>query len=301
MLLLFLVIHLVLCLVLYLLIWLGALKCGKMAFMLVLLVPVWGVVCLVIQEIRARGKQQIREEVGIEKLKVNDEVHKSILMEEDPAEERVVPLEEALLINDPSLRRELMMEVMYSNPDDYVEQLQEARMNDDTEVVHYAVTALAELQKDYDLKFQEIQRRMEEEPDDDELLEKYLELLDQYLGSGLLEGNARELQLRNYSNLLSEKLKKDGDSLRLYEKKIQADLLVGEYNQAYEDIERVLNLWPKHELGYLFLIQYYASVKNRAGISQTLELLERRQIHLSAEGRGTVRFWKDGSVKADEA
>ena len=121
MLLLFLVIHLVLCLVLYLLIWLGALKCGKMAFMLVLLVPVWGAVCLVIQEIRARGKQQIREEVGIEKLKVNDEVHKSILMEEDPAEERVVPLEEALLINDPSLRRELMMEVMYSNPDDYVE------------------------------------------------------------------------------------------------------------------------------------------------------------------------------------
>ena len=64
MLLLFLVIHLVLCLVLYLLIWLGALKCGKMAFMLVLLVPVWGAVCLVIQEIRARGKQQIREEVG---------------------------------------------------------------------------------------------------------------------------------------------------------------------------------------------------------------------------------------------
>ena len=208
MLLLFLVIHLVLCLVLYLLIWLGALKCGKMAFMLVLLVPVWGAVCLVIQEIRARGKQQIREEVGIEKLKVNDEVHKSILMEEDPAEERVVPLEEALLINDPSLRRELMMEVMYSNPDDYVEQLQEARMNDDTEVVHYAVTALAELQKDYDLKFQEIQRRMEEEPDDDELLEKYLELFGSISGkraSGRQCQGASASQLQQSSEREAEK------------------------------------------------------------------------------------------------
>lgn len=298
---LFLILHLLICLILYLLGRTGVLRCGGMVFVLAFLVPVFGLACLLILEIRSRGKQQIKEEVGIEKLKVNDEVHKSILMEEDPAESRVVPLEEALLINDPSLRRELMMEIMYSNPDDYVEQLQEARMNDDTEVVHYAVTALAELQKDYDLRFQELQRRMEEEPDDKEILEEYLELLDQYLGSGLLEGNARELQLRNYSDLLGDKLERDGDNLRLYEKKIQADLMSGEYNQAYEDISRVLEIWPKSEKGYLFLIQYYASVKNRHGITETIGLLERRNIHLSAEGRGIVRFWDGGSAKVNEA
>ena len=298
---LFLILHLLICLILYLLGRTGVLRCGGMVFVLAFLVQVFGLACLLILEIRSRGKQQIKEEVGIEKLKVNDEVHKSILMEEDPAESRVVPLEEALLINDPSLRRELMMEIMYSNPDDYVEQLQEARMNDDTEVVHYAVTALAELQKDYDLRFQELQRRMEEEPDDKEILEEYLELLDQYLGSGLLEGNARELQLRNYSDLLGDKLERDGDNLRLYEKKIQADLMSGEYNQAYEDISRVLEIWPKSEKGYLFLIQYYASVKNRHGITETIGLLERRNIHLSAEGRGIVRFWDGGSAKVKEA
>ena len=298
---LFLILHLLICLILYLLGRTGVLRCGGMVFVLAFLVPVFGLACLLILEIRSRGKQQIKEEVGIEKLKVNDEVHKSILMEEDPAESRVVPLEEALLINDPSLRRELMMEIMYSNPDDYVEQLQEARMNDDTEVVHYAVTALAELQKDYDLRFQELQRRMEEEPDDKEILEEYLELLDQYLGSGLLEGNARELQLRNYSDLLGDKLERDGDNLRLYEKKIQADLMSGEYNQAYEDISRVLEIWPKSEKGYLFLIQYYASVKNRHGITETIGLLERRNIHLSSEGRGIVRFWDGGSAKVNEA
>lgn len=293
------ILHLGLCFLLYLLSRAGALRCSGMVFVLAFLVPVFGLACLVILEIRSRGKQQVREEVGIEKLKVNDEVHKSILMEEDPAESRVVPLEEALLINDPSLRRELMMEIMYSNPDDYVEQLQEARMNDDTEVVHYAVTALAELQKDYDLRFQELQRRMDENPDDGDVLEEYLELLDQYLGSGLLEGNARELQLRNYSNLLGDKLKRDGDNLRLYEKKIQADLMSGEYNQAYEDIGRVLEIWPKSEKGYLFLIQYYASVKNRQGITETIELLGRREIHLSAEGRGIVRFWDDGRERRE--
>ncbi len=298
---LFIVIHLLICLCLYLLDSMGILKCSKMVFVLAVLIPVWGLLCLMILEMRSRGRQEIREEVGIEKLKINDEIHKSILMEEDPAEDKVVPLEEALLINDPSLRRELMMEVMYSNPDDYVEQLQQARMNDDTEVVHYAVTALAELQKDYDLRFQELQHRMEEFPDNGEILEEYLELLAQYLDSGLLEGNARELQLRNYSNLLGDKLRRDGDNLRLYEKKIQADLMSGEYNQAYEEIKRVMDLWPKNEKGYLFLIQYYAAVKNREGITETLMMLERRNIHLSAEGRGVVRFWGDGREKKDEA
>ena len=92
---------------------------------IVCLVPLWGLLALLFLEIRTRGRQDIYEEVGIEKLKINDAIHRSILMEEDPIEDRVVPLEEALLINDPLTRRELMMEVMYANPDDYVKQLKE--------------------------------------------------------------------------------------------------------------------------------------------------------------------------------
>ena len=56
------------------------------------------------------------------------------------------------------------MEVMYADPNDYVEQLKEARENDDTEVVHYAVTALAELQKDYETKFQKLEWRLHKDP-----------------------------------------------------------------------------------------------------------------------------------------
>ena len=133
--------------------------------------------------------------MGIEKLKINDAVHRSILLEEDSMEDRVVPLEEAFLINEPSTRRELMMEVMYENPDDYVRQLKEARTNDDTEVVHYAVTALVELQKDYDLQFQELDWEMEKNPDSEDILDRYLQLLNQYLASDIPEGNARMLVL----------------------------------------------------------------------------------------------------------
>ena len=185
-----------------------------------------------------------------------------------------------------------MMEVMYSDPGNYVDQLQEARMNDDTEVVHYAVTALVELQKEYDLEFQELERKLAETPDDGALLDTYLGLLERYLSSGLLEGSSRSIQLRNYSSLLDRKLKTKGEELSLYRRKIETDIQLKEYDTAYQEISRVLELWPKEETGYLFLIQYYSAVKDRKGIDRTLELLRFREIHLTGEGRSIVEFWK---------
>lgn len=256
-------------------------------------VPIFGIGCTLVLEIRSRGKQEIRENVGIEKLKINDEIHRSILMEEDTAEDRIVPIGEVLLINNPATRCELMMEIMYSNPDDYVSQLQEARMNDDTEVVHYAVTALVELQKDYDLKLQDMERKLAETPDDEHILNEYIELIERYLASGLLEGSAKNVQLRNYSRLLEQKLQKNSDNLAVYGKKIEADLLVGEYESAYQDIQEVIRQWPNEESGYLFLIEYYASIRNRKGIDSALQMLSRKNIYLSPRGRGVVKFWKE--------
>lgn len=287
-----LVIHLIICIVIYILMRISVLKCTRMVMPLIVLVPVWGLGCLLVLELRARGKQEINEEVGIEKLKINDAIHRSIIMDEDPVEDRVVPLEEALLINDPSTRRELMMEIMYGNPDDYVRQLKGARMNDDTEVVHYAVTALTELQKEYDLKFQELDWEMEKNPKSRDILDRYLELLNRYLASGIPEGSERDLKLRTYSNMLEKKLEEEKDNLMLWKRKAEADLQIGEYELANEEIRKILEKWEKNETGYLLLIQYYSAILNRAGIDKTLAVLEKKRIHLSPEGRQAVRFWR---------
>ena len=51
-------------------------------------------------------------------------------MEEDPARDLMVPLQEALLMNDASTRRELMMDILYDDVGEYVEVLKNARMKD---------------------------------------------------------------------------------------------------------------------------------------------------------------------------
>ena len=287
-----LIIHLILCVILYILMRLSILKSPRIIMPMVLLVPLWGLFVLLFLELRTRQKKPKRREVGIEKLKINDFVQRSILVEENSVEERIVPLEEALLINEPGTRRELMMEILYDNPGDYVELLKDARTNDDTEVVHYAVTALAELQKEYDLKFQELDWKMDQEPDNSDLIDDYLRLLNRYLASGIAEGNDRKLKLQTYSEMLEKKISAEPLILPLRKEKVQVDMQLGNYTDMYRDIEYIIQNWPGDEAGYLLMIQYYSLVKNREGMKKIMELLKRKNIYLTPDGRRLLRFWQ---------
>lgn len=285
--------HLIICVILYLLIRLSILKCPKTIMPMVFLVPVWGICVMLLLEFRTRDKKPENKEVGIEKLKVKDFVHRSILVTENPVEERIVPLEEALLINNPGTRRQLMMEIMYDDPNDYVNLLKEARMNDDTEVVHYAVTALTELQKEYDLQFQELDWKIEQDPDNDGLLDKYFRLLKQYLSSGIAEGNDRKLKLSTYSDILDKKIKAEPERLEYRKEKVQVDLKTENYTGMYQDITYIIKHWPANEAGYLLMMQYFSLVKNREGMRRVMELIERKQIYLTPDGRRQIKFWQN--------
>ena len=294
------IIHLLVCLAAYILTKSGIFRSSQLSMSIVVLVPVWGVLCLLIQELRDRFRPDPTKEVDIDKLTVNDEIHRSILMDESAGADAVVPLEEALLVNDVSTRRGLMMEIMYADPGDYVSQLQAARMNDDTEVVHYAVTALVELQKEYDLQFQRLERMMALDPEDEVTLNEAISLSERYLSSGLLEGNARTMQLRSYDDLLARRLEK-GESASLWGRKVDADLSLGEFAEAARGIQRMLEQWPQDERGYLYLISYYAQEKDRSGIDRVLQMIRERHVYLSPNGRSVVKFWTEDGAEPDQA
>ena len=59
--------------------------------------------------------------MGVEKLRVNEEIYKNMFPAMEENDRDVVPLEEALLLNDSSRRRELIKNVLNDNPGEYVE------------------------------------------------------------------------------------------------------------------------------------------------------------------------------------
>ena len=106
--------------------------------------------------------------------RVNEEIYKNNIRAASDTDKKVVPLEEALLINEPELRRELIMDVLNDNPEEYMDLLKQARMNEDVEVVHYAITAMVELSKEYDFRMQKLEKLYAASPNDPEILKAVL-------------------------------------------------------------------------------------------------------------------------------
>ena len=86
----------------------------------------------------------------MEPFRVDDELHRSIRVENREDAASTVPLEEALLLDSAEQRRKLILSVLTDDPVQYYDLLEQARLNDDSEVVHYAATAMAQISKQAD-------------------------------------------------------------------------------------------------------------------------------------------------------
>ena len=199
--------HIVCCV----LVWLGIkthlLKVKKYLMALVIFVPFWGTVCVLLLHLQMLTRRDNRIEPGVEKLRVNEEIYKNIFQAVLDTDKKIVPLEEALLINEPRVRRELIMDVLNDDPEEYMDLLKQARMNEDVEVVHYAITAMVELSKEYDFRLQKMEKLYAASPDDPEILEQYCDFMEEYLNQGILEAQMEREQRERYIRLLRQKLK----------------------------------------------------------------------------------------------
>ncbi|MBP3803454.1 MAG: hypothetical protein J6I76_06055 [Oribacterium sp.] len=226
------------------------------------------------------------------------DITKSIVMDEDDVREKVVPLEEALVINDTATRRELLIDVLYSDPEGYVPQLFNAKQNGDTEVVHYAATALTEIMKKFDLEFQDIMKRKSAAPLDEELDVEYRKLLERYISSGLLEGDGLKNQLKKYSGLLKKELSKNSvrGKWTLINKKADADLKLHDQDALDEDIKYMKERWPEREGTYVAMLQSAILRKDRKEIRRTVSEIDEKGIYLSTELKSLVRFWGEDEM-----
>ena len=157
-------IHLIICIVIFLLMKQGKIKSSMVVYPAVVLVPVCGLVLLVIEEYRVRNTKQKERQVGVESFKISDIRYKRIVVDDDSNETITVPLEEAISVNNASVRRKLMMDILHRNPEEYIELLQMTRTADDTELTHYATTTMMEIQNKYELEIHKLSEEIKENP-----------------------------------------------------------------------------------------------------------------------------------------
>lgn len=284
--------HIVCCV----LVWLGIkthlLKVKKYLMALVIFVPFWGTVCVLLLHLQMLTRRDNRMEPGVEKLRVNEEIYKNIFQAVSDTDKKIVPLEEALLINEPRVRRELIMDVLNDDPEEYMDLLKQARMNEDVEVVHYAITAMVELSKEYDFRLQKMEKLYAASPDDPEILEQYCDFMEEYLNQGILEAQMEREQRERYIRLLRQKLKVKttlSTCMRLFQNLMKT----GDYVQAEEMLGLMDQKWHRKEEFWILKIQYLAERKKGAELQQCLRQMKEEQIYLSSKSKEALAFWLD--------
>ena len=259
-----------------------------------LLVPVWGPLCVLLLHTSNRLTGGCLREQTLEKLRINEEIHESILVADNEGEDTVVPLEEALLVNSPAQKRKLILSVLTDDPAGYYDLLQQARMDSDSEVVHYASTALSQITKEADLKLQKQEQRYAAAPDDAAVLEEYCDYLGSYLESGFVQGKAAEIQYHQLEQLLKKRLENRNGrrSCTLECRLADVQLSLAEYDRAGKTLEDLIDRWPQRETPWLLRLRLAAALRDGAAIRETLRQIEEKEVYLSAKGREIVRFWQ---------
>ncbi len=252
-----------------------------------LLLPFFGALSI-LSLARASGSEPSEGEW----LKRQSEAHSRRLSFQLDAQD-AVPLEEALLINDPRQRRRQMMNLLRGDPMDHLDLLLMARFNDDAETAHYATATITELQRQMQLELQRCQVELQASPDSAGLRREYVELLNRYCESGLIEGQALRRQRLVLSRALADALSLS-PALELTSLAVRNHLALKEPAQAREIAEEAFRRWPKEEQAWFDMMRVCVETHDQRGFRALLERVRSAGVDFSKAGRERLQFWMEG-------
>lgn len=284
-------IHVVICALYFILIKLRIAHIPGSMLAVIMFVPVFGLLSALCVEWILHRKHDGFKMMDIEKLSLGESIYNKIVVDENEQPGTVIPLEEAILINDVHTRRAIMIDILHRDPKQYLELLKVARFNNDIEVTHYAATTIIEIQRDFELSIQQLSLQIKNHPQDIQALDQYIDVMDKYLKSGLLEGHLLHQQRLLYAMPLKRKIELCPDEKQAYFQMIENDVGLKNYVQAEETVRIMIKKWPGDENVWFAGIRVYVESKNSTQKAQLLEKMKSMPINWTAKGKERMRFW----------
>ncbi len=256
---------------------------------MVLLIPVFGMMCLFFAEMMSHS-QRGPKEFSSELPAYSNSGYARIDIDEGDKPGAVVPLEEAILINDVQTRRKVMIDILHRDPAQYLDLLKVARSNEDVEVTHYATTTIIEIQRGFELEIQHKSFLVKNNPSDIVLLDDYIDALNRYINSGLIEGHLLVKQRMLIMQILLKRLELDPYDKKTYFKVIENDSALHRYAGAEQAFQKLIQYWPEDENVWLAGIRIYMESNNKQQKVKILEKIKMMPIKWSSKGKERLKF-----------
>ena len=283
--------HILVCLLIFFEMLRGKIRLQKYMLIVAFLLPFWGALIILILHFEWGFSPDDAAHISANKMSIESELYKSVSADEKRSDQ-TVPIEEALLINSAKEKRTLIMDILNENPRDYVEFLQKAGNNDDTEVVHYAVTAMVEISKENDYTLQMLEAEYAASPHDLDILTRYCDFLWGCLVQNLMQGQVEVMNRALFSKLVQEKLALK-ETLEDYKRLVLNELCCKNLDRAKEALAQMKKNWSQTEEYVLLNIEYLTLMNKGREIKKFIRKVNGSQIFLSSQTKEVLAFWAD--------
>jgi hypothetical protein len=283
-------IHVFICILIFVGMQCGVLNVQKYMFIIALLLPFFGTLIVLILHFQIGFDPESIAELDSNKAGLESNLYQNLTVDEKRAG-TAVPIEEALILNSAREKRGIIMDVLNEDPRAYVDLLQKAGNNDDTEVVHYAVTAMVEISKENDYALQRFEAEHAANPGDLRILTEYCNFLWSCLEQDLMQGQVEVMNRELFSQLTREKIAIE-EALEDYSRLVKNELKRKNYDDAKDLLGEMDAKWPHSEEFVLMNVQYLAAMNKGREIHEFInEIISKGQIYLSTKTKEALAFW----------
>jgi len=288
----FLIIHIV-CVFIYGFLIISGISRHRKEFIAILLfIPVFGFIAAAVVELYYKFAGSKQEPIEIPDLTLDNDVYwKPVKVRQEETD--LVPLEEAISINDTATRRKLMLESLYDNPSKYIDVLMEARRNDDIETVHYASTTISKIQRDFQLEIQRLSVEVENNPDDNKLLDQYIDTIQQYIDCDILEDYLLKRQRLLFNEALVKRIDRAGIDKEILIKRINNNMALGNFQAAIDDSSLLRELWSEDEQVWIESLRVCVESQDVQKLDEVIREIDQLPIQWSNTNRKLIQEWKE--------
>ena len=234
-----------------------------------------------------------RREVDLEDVIFSKERINVRMLADEDREKDIIPLEEAVLVNENKDLRSVMMNVIRGDIKESLASITLALTSEDSEASHYAASVLSDELNKFRLNVQRIRKELEENPRETE----YGELLIEYMDGILKQHIFSPFEQRKFVDILDDTaellFKNDPAKLNIdkYETLSLRTLEVKDYEKSEKWTRRLTEKYPDELASYTCRLKLYFAEHNKDAFFDTLEMLKKSNVVIDNETLELIRVF----------
>ncbi len=261
-------------------------------FIVMLLCPVFGIVFFFVSHLLFLTI--FRRKVDLEDVVFSKERVRTQLKADEDRERNLVPIEEAIVINDNKSLREVMLNTVKGDIKDFLSAISMALDTEDSESAHYAASILSFELDEFRLEVERLYEEIKEEEPGETGAER--KLLD-YMNVILKQKVFTDLEQKRYVRMMADVAENffEKNPLEITQEQYENVCLrlmeIREYEKSEKWCLRLSEQYPDQLSSYTCKLKLYFVIKNREAFFQTLDGLKASDVVIDNETLELVRIF----------